>query len=112
MAASMASASRITDYQAPWETVWAAAEQAMKDCGFKKIQPDASKRSLSARAPISMATFGDKVRVEISEIAKGTVRVNARSATRTLQLYDWGKNRKNLARFFQALDGRVRAKVT
>ena len=59
-----------------------------------------------ADVPMSLWTGGDAVEVSLTEKSEGQTIVDITSRT-VGQLYDWGKNKENIARFYGALDATV-----
>lgn len=60
---------------------------------------------ITAQAPVSLRTYGDRVSVVLAESGETTV-VEASSVS-TGQLYDWGKGRHNIQQLFAEISARL-----
>ena len=83
-------------------------EKIIKTCyyvGFS-IQPDDIEKNtynIIARAPYTLASFGEKIHIRIEKIASG-IEISFHSICSVpFQIYDWKKNKKNAEMFFKKL---------
>jgi hypothetical protein len=74
-------------------------------CGFRTCDEGAAVTTLSCG--INWWSFGEAIEVHRSEV-NGALVVDIHSCCRSpTQLEDWGKNRKNVRRLFEALEGQL-----
>ncbi|PKP43125.1 MAG: hypothetical protein CVT96_05510 [Bacteroidetes bacterium HGW-Bacteroidetes-13] len=72
---------------------------ALKKSNFKKIRVD--KNKFTAISLPTMSSLSELIRVEINQVtdSKSVVRFTSRCFN-PIQIFDWGKNRRNSNRFF------------
>jgi hypothetical protein len=92
------------EYQQSYEIVFGAAQQALADCGFQIKYSDFYRGWITASAMMGVVSAGEELEVYISRTETG-VRVHMRS--KAAFLTDFGKSKKNVDRFFLALDDRI-----
>jgi hypothetical protein len=73
-----------------------ASQEAAQRSGFKIRQADPATGRLEARAGFSFWSYGENISVQAGD---GTVDVRSECLFPT-QLVDWGKNKRNVNRFF------------
>lgn len=83
------------------DQVFSAATQAGIDLGWAVTFSDKETGTVVFRAPVSLWTWGDQVSITLSACEEGT-RVNLASQTPG-QIVAYGKNRRNIERFYEAL---------
>ena len=90
-------------YQRSWAEVFQAAQQTLPTIKKMKIKSaDPATGRIEASSGMSMASWGENVIIEVWEHAPGWSGVRVTSGVKA-QLADWGKNKKNIAKVFDAL---------
>jgi len=91
-------------YPLDYGIVFQAAQSALMDCGFRirGVAPGA----IQASAGISLLSWGENLQVLITTVPGGTYVL---MESTPVFLFDWGRGSEDIARFFQALDLRLRA---
>jgi hypothetical protein len=84
-------------------TVFEKAVEALKALKWKIKSTDPEGGVVVAKTPMTMLTGGDKVTVLVHQLDDGRVEVDITSKT-SYQLIAWGKNIKNILRFYEYLD--------
>ena len=87
------------DTDIPRDAAILAAEYAFELLGWKLISADGAK--LIAKVPGSVSSWGERIQVEISSL--GRLDISSRCVS-PLQLFDWGKNRRNVELFTEILE--------
>src|SRR5581483_1604290 len=91
-------------YNASPPVVAQAAINAMTQLGWSMVPEQSNFPStLVASVPMSVWTSGDTVQVVLTEQSPGQTTVDISSRT-VGQMYDWGKNKENIDRFYGALN--------
>ena len=92
------------DFNYPQSTVMQALLQAIPGIkGMRVDQVDEAGGYIVAKAGASMASWGEKIPIQVTALSQSTCRVDMRSAVRA-QLVDWGKNKKNIEAILDATD--------
>jgi len=89
-------------YSASYDRVWSEAINAVASISWEITHTEKQSGIINATTPMSLLTYGDKVTVRVINMDPDRVRVEVTSSTD--QAYDWGKNGKNIGKFYQALD--------
>lgn len=80
---------------------------AVRDAAIKTLGElhwsvdEVGSRFIAARTPFHLLTWGEKVSIDMS--LEGTLRATS-SSSLSKTLFDWGKNRKNIEKLFQAME--------
>lgn len=69
--------------------------QALRYSGFAVTEADPATGSILANSSMSLATWGENVRIQCVGTPEGSVQIRV-SSTLKFGLIDWGKNRKNV----------------
>ena len=80
--------------RAPAE-VFEAMVRALPEARMKLKSSDAATHHIEATTGMSLASWGENIRIDLSEAAPGRTRATISSANKA-QLVSWGKNKKNL----------------
>ena len=75
--------------------------RALPSIGMKIKEADPATGHIDASTGISLASWGEKIRVDVTDGANGSL-VNVSSGNKA-QLISWGKNNKNIDQIEQAL---------
>jgi hypothetical protein len=97
-----ATGSRI--YSHGFEQVFEEAKIALFDCNFKIEAADQRSGKIDAAASMSMSSWGESIKVFVKTTATG-IEVTITSKPYTM---DWGKSKKNVQNFLNAMDARMR----
>jgi hypothetical protein len=93
-------------YVQPYDVVFSAALDAVSVLSWEVTVAQKDAGIISAKAPMSLWTYGDKISIRIfrpdSLRRDSLVRVGFTSGTD--QAYDWGKNSRNKTAFYKRLD--------
>jgi hypothetical protein len=92
-------------YRHGYEQVFEQAKYALMDCKFKIEFEDRIAGKIDAAAGVSMASWGESIKVFVGVTAGGT----QVTVTSSPYMMDWGKSKKNVANVLNALDGRMRS---
>ena len=83
----------------PRENARVAIDYAFELLGWNVLRAD--RETFEARVPMSGLSWGERIRVSIAEPG----RIEVRSVcSYPLQLFDWGKNRRNVAQFIELFE--------
>jgi hypothetical protein len=90
-------------FQRNWLDVFQAAQHVLPTVKKMKVKSaDQSTGRIVASSGMSMASWGEEVIIDVWEHSPGWAGVRVTSQLKA-QLVDWGKNKKNLAKVFDAL---------
>ena len=94
------------EYALPHRLVFDKALETTVELGWRVqvAQPDPG--IIRGHTPTSLASWREDLNISVLDLGTGQVRVQMSS--RAYQLIDWGKNSKNIERFFQHLDTRLK----
>lgn len=105
--ANIASPSQLPGYSQGYDRVFSAAVDAVTLLSWDITVAQKDAGVITAKTPLSLTTWGDKVTVRIfppdSLRADSLTRVGFTSGTD--QAIDWGKNSRNQRKFFEKLNG-------
>ncbi len=94
-------------YQRNWNEVFQATTTAIPTVKKMKVKTaDPNTGRIIAGSGMSMASWGEEVIIDVWEHAPGWAGVRVTSQLKA-QLVDWGKNKKNIAKIFDAITGAV-----
>ena len=95
----------IKEYNKPQNIVYITCHKVAIDLGFNIFKEDIDGGEIKFKVPMSIWSFGEKFKILITQInqSKTTVEV-ASDAVVGLQIIDWGKNNKNIMKFFETLN--------
>lgn len=96
-----------TSYNKTFEAV----KKALEDCKFSIRKADKKTGEIKASAGISFWSWGETLNISVSKVNKNKTKVSISSGVKA-QLIDWGKNKKNIDKFFDALDRRMKKSTT
>jgi len=85
-------------YTADFSTVFARAVDAVGLLSWDLEFTDKQAGIIKVKTPMSLLTWGDKMIIRIVDEDNGNVRVEVSSSTG--QAIDWGKNRRNIQKFY------------
>lgn len=92
---------KYTDYLLHDHDTAAVRDAAIRTLGELHWSVDkVNARFIAARTPFRLLTWGEKVSIDMS--LEGTLRATSCNLSPTL--FDWGKNRKNIEKLFQAME--------
>ncbi len=74
---------------------------ALKFCKFHIQNTDTKNFTISANVSLSFWSWGEKIYVEVKD--DSTVFIRSKLAL-PLQIFDWGKNKRNVYNFFRNLE--------
>ena len=81
-------------------------EEALRNCGFDIMLMDEKRQFIEAKTPPSIGNWGERISVQLT--ASGSLKARSESVLPT-QRQDWGKNRRNIRRFYSILDQLIAA---
>ena len=90
-------------YSADYDKVFMKAVDAVSQCSWQITFTDKSTGVISAKTPTNLWTWGDNVSIRIQKIDNDKVKVDVSSGTRN-QVVDWGRNSRNITKYFKSLD--------
>lgn len=93
-------------YQADYAAVFDAAARAAARCGMGLKAADPATGVLTLSSSMSLMSWGENLAVQVGQAEPGVMQVAIRSDLK-FGLVDWGKNAKNINRFFAALDAEL-----
>ncbi len=94
-------------YQRNWYDVFQAATAAVPNIKKMKVKTaDPNTGRIVAGSGMTMASWGEEVIIDVWEHAPGWAGVRVTSQLKA-QLVDWGKNKKNIAKVFDAISAQV-----
>ena len=93
-------------YQADYAAVFDAAARAAARCGMGLKGADPATGVLTLSSSMSLMSWGENLGVQVGQLEPGVIQVSIRSDLK-FGLVDWGKNAKNINRFFAALDAEL-----
>lgn len=89
--------------QGTYDEVFSALGEALTAHDFTIQEKDYDKGIITAEVKWTMKSFGERVRMQLRP-QKEYVHLHILSTCKVeTQLFDWGKNRKNVARLFEAV---------
>ena len=78
--------------------------EACLNLGFKIYKEDVNDGIILFKVGMTLWSFGEKFKIAISSAEANLTKVEiASEAALAAQIYDWGKNDKNVTNFFQTL---------
>ncbi len=88
-----------------FEPIFEKSLDILKDLKFiKTLTPEKEKMSISARTRLSLASFGEDIRLEFKVLEKGVVKIHISSQSYgRYTLLDFGKNYRNVERIKERL---------
>jgi hypothetical protein len=92
---------QVREFPGTRDQLFQASQEAAKRGGLKVRQADPVTGRLEARAGFSFSSYGENVSIQVGD-SGSTVDVRSECIWPT-QLVDWGKNRRNVTRFFEQL---------
>lgn len=94
--------SRIYNYE--FEHVFEQAKNALLDCNFKVESADQRAGKIDAAASMSMRSWGESLKVFVRATQTGIEVI----ITSNPYIMDWGKSKKNVQNFLNAMDARMK----
>ena len=88
------------EFDKPQAEVFAALVEALPECKMKVKSTDAATGHIEATTGMSLASWGEKIQIDLTEIAPGTTKATISSGNKA-QLVSWGKNKKNLEKIVE-----------
>jgi hypothetical protein len=89
-------------YKKDFKMVFEGVLASLKELRWRIKEFDEQKGEIWASTPFSIWTFGDNVYIQVKQLLDDDVSVDITSSSS--QLFDWGKNSKNIVRFYRKLD--------
>ena len=93
-------------YQADYAAVFDAVGRAAVRCGMGVRAADPATGAFTLSTSASLMSWGENLGVQVGQLEPGVIQVAMRSDLK-FGLVDWGKNAKNINRFFAALDAEL-----
>ena len=88
------------EFEKPQAEVFAALVEALPECKMKVKSTDAATGHIEATTGVSLASWGEKIQIDLSEAEPGRTKVTISSGNKA-QLVSWGKNKKNLTKIVE-----------
>jgi hypothetical protein len=88
-------------FTANFDRVWGEALNAAASVSWEITNTEKASGIINAKTPMSLWTYGDNVTIRVIQMDEGRVRVEL--ASTSAQAFDWGKNKRNIERFYTAL---------
>jgi hypothetical protein len=88
-------------YDLPKHDLLLLAEAALISCGFKIKNIDREQGIIDAKSRLNIWSWTEEIVVEVQE--SGSIYMESRCYIPT-QVVDWGKNKKNVEKFFGAIN--------
>jgi hypothetical protein len=110
--AAAVSPAQLPGYRQSYDAVFSAAVDAVSMLSWELTVAQKDVGVISAKTPMSLATWGDKVTIRIfrPDSARGDSLVRVGFTSGTDQAIDWGKNGRNQRAFFEKLNGSLAAR--
>ena len=93
-------------YQLEYASVFDAACRAAARCNMAVQAADPATGAITLSTSMSLASWGENIALQVGQLEPGVIQVGMRSGVK-FGLVDWGKNDKNINRFFAALDAEL-----
>ena len=93
-------------YQLEYAPVFDAACRAAARCNMSVQSADPATGAITLSTSMSLASWGENIALQVGQLEPGVIQVGMRSGVK-FGLVDWGKNDKNINRFFAALDAEL-----
>lgn len=95
-------------YVGEYGPVFEAVRQAAAAAGLNVAAADPATGRLEMTSSVSLASWGERMEVQVGQAAPGSQVVRMRSALK-FGLVDWGKNKRNVERLLAAVDALLAA---
>jgi len=91
------------EYSLSYDTVFEKAIDAVGACEWQITFADKSVGIISAKTPTSLLSWGDEVSIKVRKNDNNLIRIDVSAGT-SRQMFDWGKNKGNIKKFYRKLD--------
>ena len=92
------------EFKEPFNVVYVNCHKAANQLGFKIFKEDIVDGVIKFTVKNSIWSFGENFKVLISKVENSTFVEVSSEGNVGLQIYDWGKNKKNIEQFFEAIN--------
>ncbi len=92
------------EFKEPFNIVYVNCHKAAIQLGFKIFKEDLIDGVITFTIKDSIWSFGENFKILISKVENSTIVKVFSEGSVGLQIYDWGKNKKNIERFFEAIN--------
>jgi hypothetical protein len=88
------------------DEVFEAMLRALPECNMKLKQSDATAGHIEAVTGMSMASWGEKIKIDLADAGAGVTTATITSGNRA-QLVTWGRNKKNLEKIIERTNAQL-----
>ncbi len=93
-------------FKSSYKKTFEEVKNALSECKFKIKEENEKTGTIKVSAGISFSSWGESMTVCVVKTSSGT-KVNVYSGSKA-QLFDWGKNKKNIDKLFNDLSKRLK----
>lgn len=86
-------------FKATKQQLFISSTRVLGDCKFRPVVEDMAEGLIEAKVLPGLLSWGEKITIQVEE---GAITVKS-ECVYPLQLIDWGKNKKNVKRFFEKI---------
>ena len=96
-----ASSEAIREFDNEYDLLFSKCIEAVHSCGFDLRIPEPNSGRIEAKSGIGLRSFGENITIQINK-KSSLVHVFSKCVLNTT-MFDWGKNRDNVTKFFEHL---------
>lgn len=96
-----ASSEAIREFDKEYDLLFSKCIEAVHDSGFELLISELNSGRIEAKSGMGLRSFGENITIQVNK-KSGSVHVFSKSALSTT-MFDWGKNRDNVTKFFEHL---------
>ncbi|HEY7874640.1 MAG TPA: hypothetical protein VIG64_05915 [Actinomycetota bacterium] len=98
----------VVEFPKPRAEVFDAILRALPECNMKLKASDAATGHIEAVTSMSMASWGEKIKIDLADAGEGATEARITSGNRA-QLITWGRNKKNLEKIVERTNAQLGA---
>lgn len=96
------------EFKRPFNIVYVNCHKTAINLGFNIYKEDVNDGFIKFKIGASLWSFGEHFTVLINELSGSTTVEVKSEGSVGLQIYDWGKNKKNIEQFFETITEQLR----
>ena len=96
----------VVEFPKPRAEVFAAIIRALPEANMKLKRSDEASGHIEAVTGISMASWGERIKIDLAEAGPDTTTATITSGNRA-QLVSWGRNKKNLDKIIERTNAQL-----
>lgn len=93
-------------FKCSYSKVYSRAVSTVMELKWQLTHSKKDEGLIQARTPMNLWTWGDLITIYVVEEEPNKILVEVTSASP--QQYDWGKNKKNIEKFYSTLEGKIK----